>query len=153
LFMMLMAAYHILLHRYTGDEDIVVGTPIAGRQQPETEDLIGLFINTLAIRMNLSGDPTVREFLNRVKQVSLGAYAHQDLPFERLVKELQPDRTLAHNPLFQVMFVLQSEEILPLQLPGLSVQHFRVDHVMANFDVTLDIVEKNDQLVCLFESN
>jgi aspartate racemase len=153
LFMLLLAAYQILLHRYTGEEDIVVGTPIAGRQNAETEELIGLFINTLALRANVSGDGTVSEFLDQVKQVALGAYTHQDLPFERLVKELQPERTLSHNPLFQVMFVLQSEEILPLQLPGLTVEHFRVDHVMANFDLTLDIVERGDQLLCLFESN
>jgi amino acid adenylation domain-containing protein len=153
LFMMLMAAYQILLHRYTGEEDIVVGTPIAGRQQPETEALIGLFINTLAMRGNLAGNPTAHEFLQRTKQVALGAYAHQDLPFERLVKEIQPERTAAHNPLFQVMFVLQSEEILPLQLTGLKAEHFRIDNVMANFDLTLDVVEKDDQLECLFESN
>src|SRR5207244_2164357 len=79
--------------------------------------------------------------------------AHQDLPFERLVKELQPERTLAHNPLFQVMFVLQSEDIQPLQLKGLEVEHFRVGNIMANFDLTLDIVERDEQLVCLFESN
>ena len=153
LFMLLMAAYQILLHRYTGEEDIVVGTPIAGRQVRETESLIGLFINTLAMRTNLSGELPFRELLDRVKQVALGAYTHQDLPFERLVKELQPERTLAHNPLFQVMFVLQSEEITPLQLPGLVAKHFRVDNIMANFDLTLDIVERNSQLVCLFESN
>lgn len=153
LFMLLMAAYQILLHRYTGEEDIVVGTPIAGRQQPETEDLIGFFINTLAMRGNLAGDPTAREFLQRIKQVALGAYAHQDLPFERLVKELQPERTLAHNPLFQVMFVLQSEEILPLLLSGLKAEHFRIDKVMAKFELTLDIVEKDGELVCRFESN
>jgi aspartate racemase len=153
LFMVLMAAYQILLHRYTGEEDIVVGTPIAGRPVPEIEDLIGLFINTLAIRAQVSSGATVREFLNHVKQVALGAYTNQDLPFERLVKELQPDRTLAHNPLFQVMFVLQSEEILPLNLSGIRAEHFRIDHVMANFDLTLDIVEHEDTLVCLFESN
>ena len=153
LFMVLMAAYQILLHRYTGEEDIVVGTPIAGRPVPEIEDLIGLFINTLAIRARVSSDATVRDFLNHVKQVALGAYANQDLPFERLVKELQPERTLAHNPMFQVMFVLQSEEILPLNLPGVTAEHFRIDHVMANFDLTLDIVEHEDKLVCLFESN
>jgi len=153
LFMALVAVYQVLLHRYTGEEDIVVGTPIAGRQMPETEELIGLFINTLALRTDLSGNPTFSELLKRVKQVALESYAHQDLPFERLVKELQPERTLAHNPLFQVMFVLQSEEILPLQLPGLVAEHFRVDHVMANFDLTLDIVERDDELVCLFESN
>ncbi len=153
LFMILMAAYQVLLHRYTGEEDIVVGTPIAGRQMPETEELIGLFINTLAMRTDLSGDVTFRQLLERVKQAALGAYAHQDLPFERLVKELQPERTLAHNPLFQVMFVLQSEEILPLQLPGLKAEHFRVDNIQANFDLTLDVVERGDELDCLFESN
>src|ERR1043166_3114048 len=153
LFMVLMAAYQILLHRYTEEEDIVVGTPIAGRPVPEIEGLIGLFINTLAIRAQVSSGATVREFLNHVKQVALGAYSNQDLPFERLVKELQPDRTLAQNPLFQVMFVLQSEEILPLNLSGITAEHFRIDHVMANFDLTLDIVEHQDKLVCLFESN
>jgi aspartate racemase len=141
------------LHRYTGEEDIVVGTPIAGRRLPEVEDLIGLFINTLAIRAQVSGDSTVREFLNQVKQVALGAYSHQDLPFERLVKELQPERTLAQNPLFQVMFVLQSEEVQPLNLSGVTAEHFRIDHVMANFDLTLEITDDGDQLVCLFESN
>ena len=153
LFMALLAAYQVLLHRYTGERDIVVGTPMAGRQMPETEELIGLFINTLALRMDVSGDLSFRELLERVKQVALEAYANQDLPFERLVKELQPERTLAHNPLFQVMFVLQSEEILPLQLSGLEAAHFRIDHVMANFDLTLDIVERDGQLVCLFETN
>jgi amino acid adenylation domain-containing protein len=153
LFMTLLAAYQVLLHRYTSEEDIVVGTPIAARTLPETEGLIGLFINTLALRSSLAGDPSFVELLERVKETALGAYAHQDLPFERLVKELQPERTLAHNPLFQVMFVLQSEDIPPLQLSGLTESHFRVGHVMANFDLTLDIVERDGQLVCLFESN
>lgn len=153
LFMVLMAAYQILLHRYTGESDIVVGTPIAGRPLPELEDLIGLFINTLAIRSQVSSEATVRDFLSQVKQVALGAYAHQDVPFERLVKELQPDRTLAQNPLFQVMFVLQNEEILPLHLPGVKAEHFRIEHVTANFDLTLDITEHGDELACMFESN
>ncbi|MDX6500090.1 MAG: hypothetical protein QOG23_3350 [Blastocatellia bacterium] len=153
LFMTLLAAYEILLHRYSGEDDIVVGTPMAGRQMPETENLIGLFINTLPLRTNLGGDPSFREVLGRVKEAALGAYAHQDLPFERLVKELQPERALARNPLFQVMFVLQSEEILPMELPGLVTEHFRVGNTMANFDLTLDVVEKDGRLVCLFESN
>src|SRR5439155_2474591 len=93
------------------------------------------------------------DLLDRVKQVSLGAYSHQDLPFELLVKELQPDRNTGHNPLFQVMFLLQSEEILPMNLPGLSVEHFRVDNQMATFDLTLDVVERDDRLTCLFKSN
>ena len=153
LFMTLLTAYQLLLHRYTGEEDIVVGTPIAGRSLPETEKLIGLFINTLALRTSLAGNPTGRELLRRVRETALGGYANQDVPFEQLVKELQPDRSLRHNPLFQVMFVLQSEELAPLQLPGLQVKHFRVGNTRANFDLTLDIVERDGQLVCLFESN
>jgi amino acid adenylation domain-containing protein len=153
LFMTLLTAYKILCFRYTGEADIVVGTPIAGRQMPETENLIGLFINTLPMRTNLGGNPSFLEALGRVKATALGAYANQDLPFERLVKELQPERTLAHNPLFQVMFVLQNEEIHPLRLPGLSTEAFRVDHNKANFDLTLDVVERGGQLVCRFEAN
>jgi amino acid adenylation domain-containing protein len=153
LFMTLLAAYKVLLHRYSGEADIVVGSPIAGRRLPETESLIGLFINTLALRTDLSGNPTFRELLARVKETSLGAYANQDLPFAQLVKELQPERTLAHNPLFQVMFVLQNEQIPPLELPGLAVQHLQMDHDMTDFDLTLDISERDERLVCLFEAN
>ena len=153
LFMLLLAAYQILLHRYTGEDDIVVGSPIAGRCLAETEQLIGLFINALALRVDLSGNPTLREVLACVKEVALGAYANQDLPFETLVKELQPDRSLAHNPLFQVMFVLQSESIPTLELSGLRVSQVHVDNIVANFDLTLDVVERDGQLECLFESN
>ena len=117
--MTLLAAFKVLLHRYTGEEDIVVGSPIAGRCMAETEPLIGLFINVLALRDDLSGDPTFRELLTRVKETALGAYAHQDLPFETLVRELQPDRTLAHNPIFQAMFVLQNEPMPSLDLSNL----------------------------------
>jgi amino acid adenylation domain-containing protein len=153
LFMVLLAAYQVLLHRYTGEEDIVVGSPIAGRCLAETESLVGLFVNALALRVDLSGNPSFHELLARVKEVALGAYAHQDLPFETLVKELHPDRTLARNPLFQVMFVLQSEPIPALELPGLTVSHVQVENVVANFDLTLDAVERNGQLECLLESN
>ncbi len=153
LFMVLLAAYQVLLHRYTGEEDIVVGSPIAGRCLAETESLIGLFVNALALRVDLSGNPSFRELLTRVKEVALGAYANQDLPFETLVKEVQPDRTLARNPLFQVMFVLQSESIPTLDLPGLTVSHVQVENVVANFDLTLDAVERNGHLECLLESN
>lgn len=153
LFMVLLAAYQTLLYRYTGEEDIVVGAPIAGRCLEETEQLIGLFVNALALRGDLSGNPTFRELLRRVKEVALGAYAHQDLPFEMLVKEIQPNRTLAHNPLFQVMFVLQSEPVPTMELPGLIVSHVQVDNVVANFDLTLDAVERDGQLECLLESN
>ena len=126
LFMVLLSAYQVLLHRYTGEEDIVVGSPIAGRCLAETESLIGLFVNALALRVDLSGNPSFRELLARVKEVALGAYANQDLPFETLVKEVQPDRTLARNPLFQVMFVLQSESIPTLKQPGLTVSQVKV---------------------------
>ena len=152
-FMMLLAAYHILLHRYTGEEDIVVGSPIAGRCMSETEQLIGLFINVLALRVDLSGNPTFRELLQRVKDVAFGAYAHQDLPFETLVKEVQPDRTLSHNPLFQVMFVLQNEPIPPLEFGGLTVGHVQPNNVTTNFDLTLDVIEQDGEFACKFESN
>jgi amino acid adenylation domain-containing protein len=153
LFMVLLAAYQILLHRYTGEEDIVVGSPIAGRCLEETENLIGLFVNALALRTDLSGNPTFRELLTRVKEVALGGYAHQDMPFELLVKELQPNRSLSRNPLFQVMFVLQSDPLTTSELPGLTVSHVQVENIVANFDLTLDAVERDGQLECQFESN
>jgi amino acid adenylation domain-containing protein len=108
LFMTLLAAFNVLLHRYTGQADLVVGTPIASRNLTQLEGLIGFFVNTLILRLDLSGNPTFHELLSRVRDVTLGAYAHQDLPFEKLVEELQPERSLSHNPLFQVMFTLDS---------------------------------------------
>jgi hypothetical protein len=108
LFMLLVAAFQTLLSRYTGQEDVVVGTPIANRNRSETEGLIGFFVNTLVLRTRLTGDPSFRRLLERVREVTLGAYEHQDLPFERLVEELQPERTLNQNPLVQVVFALQN---------------------------------------------
>jgi aspartate racemase len=153
LFMVLLAAYQTLLHRYTGESDIVVGSPIAGRCLAETEQLMGLFINALALRVDLSGNPTFRELIARVKEVALGAYAHQDLPFEMLVKEVQPDRSLAHNPLFQVMFVLQSDGGSIPEVCGLKISQVQVENIAANFDLTLDAVERDGQIECLFECN
>ena len=103
--MTLLAAFKTLLYRYTSQEDIVVGSPIGGRNRVETEDLIGFFINTLALRTTLAGNPTFRELLQQVRQTAIDAYAHQDLPFEKLVAELDPERDLRRNPLFQVMIL------------------------------------------------
>ncbi len=108
LYMVLLAAFQALLHRYTGLEDLCVGTPIAGRNRAETEGLIGFFVNTLVLRADLSGNPTFRALLQRTREAALGAYAHQDLPFERLMQALNPARDLSHSPLFQVMVILQN---------------------------------------------
>ena len=121
LFMTLLAAFQILLHRYTDQDDLNVGTPIANRNRLEIEGLIGFFVNTLVMRTDLSGNPTFREVSRRVREVCLEAYAHQDLPFERLVEELHLERSLAHNPLFQVMFVMQNAPVQALGLPRLTL--------------------------------
>ena len=121
LFMTLLAAFEILLFRYSGQEDLVVGSPIAGRNRAETEDLIGFFVNTLPLRTRLSGNPAFRELLQRVKETALGAYAHQDLPFEKIVESVQPERSLSYSPIFQVMFALQNQPRAMFALPGLKI--------------------------------
>ncbi len=141
LFMTLLAAFQVLLHRYTGQDDISVGSPIAGRNRAETEALIGLFLNTLVLRADLSGDPTFPVLLKRVKEVALGAFAHQDMPFERLVEELRPERSTSRTPLFQVMFNLQTAPKDKLELAGLSLQTVEVDSGTTKFDLTLSLYE------------
>jgi amino acid adenylation domain-containing protein len=141
LFMNLLAAFKVLLYRYTQQEDIIVGTPIANRNRSEIESLIGFFVNTLVLRTNLGNNPTFRELLQQVRQVTLGAYTHQDLPFERLVEELQPGRNLSHNPLFQVMFILQNASAEVLHLPELTLELLKVEKNTANFDLTLSLTE------------
>ena len=119
--MTLLAAFKILLHRYTSQDDIVVGTPIANRNHTEIEGLIGFFVNTLALRTDLSGNPSFRQLLRRVREVCLAAYSHQDLPFEKLVEELHLERDLSRNPIFQVMFVHHNALVETVELPGLTV--------------------------------
>src|SRR5436309_7025996 len=120
-FMTLLAAFQTLLHRYGGQDDIVVGTPIAGRTRVEVEGLIGFFVNMLVLRTDASGDPTFRELLKRVKKVALGAYAHQDIPFEKVVEELHPRRDPSRNLLFQVAFALQNTPRSSPPFSGLKV--------------------------------
>ena len=144
LFMTLLAAFGTILHRYTGQEDILIGSPIAGRNQVETEGLIGFFVNTLAIRTQLSGNPSFRQLLSQVREVTLGAYAHQDLPFEKLVEELQPERNLSHSPLFQVMFAFHNTPKELWELPGLTITPLKVHSGAAKFDLTLDLEETSE---------
>ncbi|MEH2331117.1 amino acid adenylation domain-containing protein [Nostoc sp.] len=139
LFMTLFAAFVTLLYRYTGSDDIVVGTPLAKRDRLELEGLIGFFVNTLALRTDLSGNPSFGQLLSRVRQVMLQAYTHPDLPFEELVKALQPQRDLSHTPLFQVMFVLENAPISEVELPGLTINSFGTERTTAKFDLTLFI--------------
>jgi amino acid adenylation domain-containing protein len=141
LFMTLLAAFHVLLHRYSGDEDIAIGTPIAGRRRAELEELIGFFANTLVLRVNLAGAPTFSELLHRVRETALGAFTHQDLPFEKLVEELAPPRDPSRNPLFQVMFVMQNASISPLALEGVRVSRVPLDQRYTKFDLLLSIRE------------
>ncbi|MBE9190295.1 amino acid adenylation domain-containing protein [Gloeocapsopsis crepidinum LEGE 06123] len=153
LFMTLLAAFKLLLCRYTQQTDIIVGTPIANRNRSEIEGLIGFFVNTLVLRTDLAGNPSFRELLERVREVTLGAYTHQDLPFEQLVEELQPERDLSHNSLFQVMFILQNAPTETLQLPGLTLSPLAVESQTANFDLTLSMVETEQGLSGWFEYN
>ncbi|MFZ0751733.1 MAG: amino acid adenylation domain-containing protein, partial [Pyrinomonadaceae bacterium] len=153
LFMTLLAAWQTLLSKYSGQEDIVVGSPIAGRNRAEIESLIGFFVNTLVLRCNLSGDPSFRDLLQQVREVTLGAYAHQDLPFEKLVEELQPERSLSHSPLFQVLFSLQNIAAETLELPGLELSSWETGQQTAKFDMTLAVQEAADVLNCTLEYN
>src|SRR6185295_18976558 len=121
LYMVMLSDFQLLLSKYSGSEDIVVGSPIAGRTRKEIEELIGFFVNTLVLRTELGGDPSIRELLGRVREGTLGAYEHQEVPFEKLVAELQPERSLSHSPLFQVMFTLQNAGGQGGALPGLKV--------------------------------
>ncbi|KAB8332532.1 amino acid adenylation domain-containing protein [Scytonema tolypothrichoides VB-61278] len=151
LFMTLLAAFQTLLYRYSGQQDILVGSPTAGRNREEIEGLIGFFVNTLVLRTDLSGNPKFRELLQRVRSHAMSAYANQDLPFDKLVEELQPERSLSYHPLFQVMFVLQNVPTQTLELPGVSISTIEVDNSASQFDITLSIEETEQGLRGLWE--
>lgn len=147
LFMTLLAGFKTLLYRYTGEEDIVLGTPIAGRDRAEIKGLIGFFLNTLVLRTDLSGNPTFDELLERVRRTTVGAYSHQDLPFEKLLEELQPKRDLSRTPLFQVFFNMLNLPGQEIRLPGLSVELLTPREVGSKFDLTLYVRELNQRIV------
>jgi amino acid adenylation domain-containing protein len=153
LFMTLLAAFKILLHRYTGEEDVSVASPIAGRNCVEIESLVGFFVNTLVLRSNLAGDPTFTDFLRRVRDVALGAYSNQDLPFEKLVEELNPERSLAYAPLAQVMFSFQNFQSAALELSGCCVEPVDLDRGTAKFDLTLQVSQEASGMRCVLQYN
>ena len=153
LFMTLLAAFDTLLYRYTGTEDILVGSPIANRDRSEIEGLIGFFVNTLVMRTDLAGNPSFSELLLRVREMAMEAYTHQDLPFEMLVEALQPERDLSHTPLFQVMFVLQNAPTFELELTGLTVNPLLIKGTTSRFDLTLSMENTPTGLVAWWEYN
>ena len=146
-FMTLLAALKALLYRYTGEPDIPVGTPIANRRQEETEGLVGLFANTLVLASTVRADESFRHFLKRVRETSLGAYTHQDVPFEALVERLQPERDLSRTPLFQVMFAYENGAPDELSLEGLEASSFEVGAETAKFDLTFYLHERDGKIV------
>ncbi|WGU93924.1 non-ribosomal peptide synthase/polyketide synthase [Paenibacillus dendritiformis] len=151
LYMLLLAAYSVLLHKYAGQEDIVVGTPIAARSHADLQPIIGMFVNTLALRLSPAAERTFLDYLQEVKETTLGAYEHQDYPFEELVEALQVRRDLSRNPLFDTMFSLQKHESLDVTLEGLQWSLFDIEEKTAKFDLSLDIVEADNELVCKIE--
>jgi amino acid adenylation domain-containing protein len=150
-FMVLLAAFKVVLHRYSGQEDISIGMPIAGRDRPELERLIGFFANTLVLRTKLSPSTPFRELLGRVREATLGAYSHQDVPFERLVEELQPVRDLSRSPLFQVMFTFQNVRLPDTARAGLELGLLEVDNQTSKFDLELVLTDSADGLRGRFE--
>ncbi|HEU0299791.1 MAG TPA: amino acid adenylation domain-containing protein, partial [Longimicrobium sp.] len=150
-FMVLLAAYAVLLGRYAGQDDVVVGSPIAGRTHEELEGLIGFFVNTLPLRTDLSGDPTFRELVGRVREATLGAFAHQEVPFERLVDELNPERGLGWSPVFQASFAYQNFARQELRIPGVQAAPVDVQQHVARWDLNLALVERTDGVAAVLE--
>nr|QEO74481.1 condensation domain-containing protein [uncultured bacterium] len=152
-YMLLLAAFQVLLARYTRQGDILVGTPVANRTQEETQELIGLFLNTLVLRADLSDDPTFIELLSRVREAALGAFQHQGAPFEKVVGELGVERDLSRSPVFQVLFSLQNAPAEAFKLPGLEISRLQVEKSTAQFDLMLFLWETGDGLMCSLEYN
>ncbi|GAX45461.1 amino acid adenylation [Tolypothrix sp. NIES-4075] len=153
LFMTLLAAYTVLLHRYSSQDDICIGSPFANRDRQELESLIGFFANTLVLRTNLAGNPSFHELIGRIREITMEAYTHQDLPFEMLVEALQPQRDLSHTPLFQVTFILQDTSTSPVELSGLTVTSLPIETTTTKFDLTLLIENTAAGLVSVWEYN
>ena len=153
LFMSLLTAFNVLLYRYTDQEDILIGSPIANRDRAELEEMLGLFVNTLVLRNNLSGNPSFRGLLHRVREVTLDAYAHQYLPFEMLVEELQPERDLNRNPLYEVMFVLQNTPTSVQEVCGLTFRSLDFDSGTSQLDIFLSMAESEEGLTGCLEYN
>ena len=147
LFMTLMAVFQAMLSKYSGEEQIVVGTDLANRTMPETERMIGFFINLMAVRTDLSGNPTFRELLGRVREGLLESYAHQEVPFPKIVQEVQPERSTSHNPIVQVLFVMQNIPQVKRELAGLRVDPFTVPVTTSKFDLAVFVVEKPEGLL------
>ncbi|MEM9093241.1 MAG: condensation domain-containing protein, partial [Cyanobacteria bacterium P01_F01_bin.53] len=153
LFMTLLTAFKILLYRYAGEEDVIVGSAVANRTRAEVEDVFGCFVNTIVLRTDISNSPTFNELLGRVRKGVIDAYANQDAPFEKLVEELQPERNVNYNPLFQVSFALRNTSKMTFELPGLTVTPFQFEHTKALFDLHLDIAETDLGLEGFWEYN
>jgi hypothetical protein len=153
MFMLLLAGFKALLCRYTRQQDIVIGTPVAGRPRPEVENLIGFFANTVVFRTNVSDDLTFAELLDRVSETTISALAHQDIPFEVLVEELNPERGLDQNPLFQIAFALHKGQTQEFHLPDLTLERLDVDSGTSKFDLTLELVDTGEELIGAFEYN
>ena len=151
LFMTLLSAFNVLLHRYTGQNDIVVGSPIANRSHSKTEQLIGMFVNTLVMRTRFEKNMKFTELMKQTRKTALDGYAYQDIPFEHLIEQLNPQRSLSYSPLFQVMFVLQNTPENELELPNLHIEHIEQDTPIAKFDLTLFVNEVGEHLELTWE--
>ncbi|MBW4553597.1 MAG: non-ribosomal peptide synthetase, partial [Aphanocapsa sp. GSE-SYN-MK-11-07L] len=153
LFMTILAAFNVLLYRYTGQQDMIVGSPVANRNRAESEGLIGIFVNNLVLRTALSNDLTFEELLDQIREITIGGYANQDLPFEKLVEELQPERDTNYNPLFQVSFTLHNTPRRKFELPRLTIAPLEVESARALLDLRLDVTETDRGLACCWEYN